>query len=144
MFSITIVNPTVGFITAVVLVLPWLLWKYTRKPEIVISDIFYNGLEYRTEGDEYVEVSNAGTSPGDISGYHIEDGGLGETFFFPEGTLLPAGASVRVYTNLYDPSTGGFSFGSKRAIWNNKGDIGRIYDASNNLVDEYAYGNKTF
>jgi hypothetical protein len=42
-----------------------------------------------------------------------------------------------VYTN--SDIAGSFSFGSGRAIWNNRGDCGRLYNAQGALVDEYCY-----
>ena len=112
----------------------------TGAPEIVISEIFHDGLEKRSEGDEFIEISNTGTSTGDISGYRINCDDRGQDFVFPEGTVLQAGSSFRVYTNRDDPSTGGFNFDSNVAIWNNKGDVGRIFDASGELVDDFGYG----
>ena len=111
-----------------------------KEPKIIVKYIFYDGLEKRYEGDEYVEICNAGTAPGNISGYRIHAGDKGQNFTFPEGTILEANASYRVYTNRTDLSTGGFSFGTRRAVWDNKGEVGKLYDASGTLVDEFAYG----
>ena len=106
---------------------------------IAISDIFYDGLEKTTEGDEYIEITNTGTTPGDISGYRINAGDKGQDFIFPENTILSPGAAYRVYTNMTDLSTGGFSFGSKKAIWNNAGDVGVLFAANGTKVDEFEY-----
>lgn len=112
-----------------------------KEPIISIADIFYDGLEKRTEGDEFIEIVNTGTAPGNLSGWRINAGDKGQDFTFPEGTTLEPGKSFRVYTNYDDPSTGGFKFGSKRGIWNNtEGDIGVIFDASGKQVDEFGYG----
>ncbi len=35
-----------------------------------------------------------------------------------------------------------FSFGSKTAIWNDKGDIGKVLDAEGNEVSNFSYGNQ--
>jgi hypothetical protein len=85
-----------------------------KEPEIVIADIFYDGIEKTSEGDEYIEIANIGTAPGDISGYRINADDKGQDFTFPEETILQPDASYRVYTNLTDLSTGGFSFGIKK------------------------------
>jgi hypothetical protein len=113
---------------------------FVLKPEIVISEVFYDGAEERFEGDEFIEILNAGGASVDISGYRINAGNNGQDFTFPKGTTLEVAKRFRVYTNWIDESTGGFSFGSKRAILNNKGDVACIYDASNTLVDKFAYG----
>jgi len=111
-----------------------------KEAHIVISDIFYDGVEKTSEGDEFIVIENNGAGPGDISGYRINAGDKGQDFTFPEETVLQAGASYRVYTNLTDLSTGGFSFGSKKSLWNNQEDIGYIYDASGKQIDHFGYG----
>ncbi|ETW91975.1 MAG: hypothetical protein ETSY1_45845, partial [Candidatus Entotheonella factor] len=51
--------------------------------------------------------------------------------------------SIRVYTNEVHPETGGFSFGIGRAIWNNQGDEGQLFDQDGNVVSSYGYGSKS-
>mmetsp|Transcript_15488 Transcript_15488/g.31779 ORF Transcript_15488/g.31779 Transcript_15488/m.31779 type:complete len:265 (+) Transcript_15488:402-1196(+) len=110
-----------------------------KEARILISDIHYNGVEKRSEGDEFIEISNTGATAGDISGYRVNCGDEGQDFTFPEETVLQPGGTYRVYTNRTDLSTGGFSFGSKKSLWNNKGDVGHLYDASGNEIDNYGY-----
>ncbi|WP_428264585.1 lamin tail domain-containing protein [Haliangium sp.] len=110
--------------------------------DVEISFINFDGAERRTEGDEYVEITNAGGQDADISGWHLHADDLGQDFHFPQGTKLAAGQSIRVYTNLDDPNTGGFNWGSGRAIWNNQGDLGALLDANEDLVSTYGYGDK--
>ncbi|MGC9315964.1 MAG: lamin tail domain-containing protein [bacterium] len=111
-------------------------------PKVVISNIFFDGLVNYVESDEYIEISNAGTSHADISGWKINAGSLNQDFTFPSDTTLKSGQSYRVYTNEEHPESGGFSFKSGRAIWNNQGDIGYLYNASGDLVSSFAYGDK--
>ena len=111
-------------------------------PQIIISHIFYDGVVKYFESDEFVEVLNQGAIAADISGFKINAGHRKQDFVFPEGTILAAGESYRVYTNEIHPETGGFSFKIRRAIWNNKGDIGFLYDAEGKLLSSFAYGNK--
>jgi hypothetical protein len=111
-----------------------------KEPKIIISEIFYDGLEKGAEGDEYIEITNIGDAPGNISGYRINADDKKQDFTFPDDTILSPGQCYRVYTNYLDLSTGGFTFGYKRAIWNNKAaDTGRIYDANGKLVDDFTY-----
>ncbi|NMG07144.1 hypothetical protein DP117_09720 [Brasilonema sp. UFV-L1] len=109
---------------------------------VVIRDIFYKGLVKQTESDEYVEITNQGSAIVDVSGWRLHGENTPQNFYFPKGTLLRPGKSLRVYTNEIHPETGGLSFGVKRAIWNNKGNVGLLYDAKGNLVDSFSYGNK--
>lgn len=108
-------------------------------PEVIISHIFYKGEVKRTQSDEYIEITNNGGSPANLAGWRINAGNGGQNFEFPEGTLLQSAQSFRVYTNKIDPETGGFSFGSGRAIWNDNGDEGYLYNADGDMVSHYSY-----
>ncbi len=103
---------------------------------VVIASVYYDGQEARTEGDEYVVIRNEGSAAVNMQGWRINAGDAGQDFVFPS-YVLQAGAEVRVYTNRDIP--GSFSFGWGRAIWNNRGDCGRLYDAQEKQVDEYCY-----
>lgn len=108
---------------------------------IKIKSIQFKGRIERTEGDEYAEITNSGDSLVDVSGYKLAAGNR-QSFVFPAKSVLGPGKSVRVYTNLHDPETGGLSFNSKTAIWNNKGDEGVLFDASGKDISRYAYGSR--
>jgi len=108
-------------------------------PEVVISHVFYKGEVKRSQSDEYIEITNKGGTPANLAGWRINAGDRGQDFEFPEGTVLQPAQSFRVYTDKIDPETGGFSFGSGRAIWNDKGDEGFLYDADGNVVSRYSY-----
>ena len=108
---------------------------------IKIKSIQFKGRIKRTEGDEYVEITNSGDSPADISGYKVTAGNR-QSFVLPAKSVLEPGKSVRVYTNFDDAATGGLSFNSKTAIWNNKGDAGELLDTSAKVISRYAYGSR--
>lgn len=107
---------------------------------VSISHIKYDGEVKRTEADEYVMICNNGGSDANISGWRVNAGDSGQDFTFPAGTVLKAGEKCRVYTNQVRPSSGRFKFGSGRAIWNNAGDVGRLYDDDDFEVSTYRYG----
>jgi micrococcal nuclease len=106
--------------------------------EVVIRNIFYDGVVAQVESDEYAEILNRGTAPVNLAHWRLNAGDPGQDFFFLDFVLQP-GQMCRVYTNEVHPETGGFSFYSSRAIWNNKGDCGYLYDASGNLVSQSCY-----
>ena len=56
------------------------------------------------------------------------------TYDFPSFELQP-GATVTIRTGCGTDTATYLYWGSKRAIWNNKGDTVYLYDANNNLVD---------
>jgi micrococcal nuclease len=105
---------------------------------VVISYIFYDGVVRQVESDEYAQITNNGSAPVNLKGWRLNAGDPGQDFWFPDFAIGP-GQSCRVYTNEYHPENCGFSFGSGRAIWNNKGDCGYLYDATGAMVSEYCY-----
>lgn len=102
----------------------------------IISYVYYDGQERRTEGDEYAVVKNAGGSEINMKGWRLNAGDRGQDFYFPS-YVLKAGASVRIYTNR--TVKGAFSFRSRRAIWNNDGDCGYLFNASGKQASSYCY-----
>jgi len=84
----------------------------------------------------------------DISGYYVyvaTSGTQGPTFTFPKGTknnnptVLKAGESVRIYTNEIHKESGGYSFGSGKAIWSNKGGLAVLKDGAGKKIGEFKY-----
>jgi Concanavalin A-like lectin/glucanases superfamily/Lamin Tail Domain len=109
--------------------------------KVVITDLVYKGKVKRAQSDEYVEMTNQGASAADISGWKLTSAASDrQVFVFPSGTTLSAGQSIRVYTNEVHPETGGFSFGSRTAIWNDLGDLGTLFNAEGEEVSTYSYG----
>jgi len=107
---------------------------------VQITYIFYDGLVYRVESDEYVEIKNLGDIPQDLEGWVLKDVSEGyPSFTFPSYTLDP-NKSIRVYTNEYHPEWGGFSFGYGKAIWNNKSpDTAALFNAQDQEVSRRSY-----
>lgn len=109
------------------------------RQEVVIECIAYDGAVPQTESDEYVQVTNTGAKPVDLSGWHLaaEDGRA--DFMFPSYLLMP-GRFVRVYTNERHPETGGFAFGSNQALWgNDRSRAARLLDKSGAVVSTKSY-----
>ena len=102
----------------------------------VISYIFFDGNEPRSEGDEYAVVKNIGGTAINLQGYRLSAGDPGQNFVFASFVLKP-GAAVRIYTNRALPRS--FSFGRRSAIWNNDGDCGALYNATGKQVSRYCY-----
>jgi hypothetical protein len=103
-----------------------------------ITYIRYDGDVPRVESDEYAVIENLGGSPVNLKGWRLNAGDPGQDFTFPDFELQP-GRQCRVYTNEYHPEYCGFSFGSGKAIWNNEGDCGHLYDANGAEVSTYCY-----
>jgi len=107
---------------------------------VQITRIYYDGLVYRVESDEYVEIRNLGDASQDLQGWVLKDISEGyPSFTFPSYILAP-GESIRVYTNEYHPEWGGFSFGYGKAIWNNTDhDWAALYNAQGQEVSRKSY-----
>jgi beta-lactamase superfamily II metal-dependent hydrolase len=108
--------------------------------DVQITYIFYDGVVYRTESDEYVEITNLGDTSQDLKGWVLKDISEGyPSFTFPSYVLAP-GAKIRVYTNEIHPEWGGFSFGYGKAIWNNtEPDWAALYNAQGQEVSRKSY-----
>jgi micrococcal nuclease len=109
------------------------------RQEVVIECIAYDGVVPQTESDEYVQVTNLGTEPVDLAGWHLtaEDGRA--DFLFQNYLLMP-GRFVRVYTNERHPETGGFSFGSIQPLWgNDHPNAVKLLDESGAVISTKSY-----
>jgi hypothetical protein len=109
--------------------------------EVSISHINYDGHEKRTEGDEYAQLSNSGAKWVELSDWQLSAGSE-QNFVFPKGALLKPFSSIKVFTNKIEGSSGGYSFASHKAIWNNQGDTGVLTDHKGQKVAQYSYGDK--
>ncbi len=113
----------------------------TSVGSVQIADIFYDGQKGSSEPDEYVAIANTGATPVALDGWVLRDIYGGQEFTWQHFTLQ-SGQTIRIYTNEVHPESGGFSFGSKAAIWNNNGDAAELFDANNTVVATFAYGNR--
>jgi hypothetical protein len=105
---------------------------------IVITNIFYNGVKGSAEPDEYVEFRNDDTKVIQLAGWKLSDFGEIHVFTFPSFEIQP-GQVCRVYTNESHPESCGFTFGNDAGIWNNTGDTATLRDANGNFIDDYSY-----
>ena len=129
-----------AYIIGVLLVTMLLVGACAAASDVQIAYIFYDGLVFRVESDEYVEITNLGDQPQDLAGWALKDISEGyPSFTFPSYILAP-GKSIRVYTNEYHPEWGGFSFEYGRAIWNNnEPDVAVLYDKQPKEVSRKSY-----
>ena len=108
---------------------------------VQITDIFFNGVIGSQEPDEYVEITNSGPEPVDITDWELQDT-TGDREYKWENYIMQPGEKIRIYTNEVHEETGGFSFRSRGSIWRNSGDVAELYDLDKQLVSRYAYGNQ--
>lgn len=112
----------------------------TNAGNVQITMIFYDGIVPDVESDEYVEITNLGSESVDLKGWVLKDISEGyPSFTFPSFILQP-GQSIRVYTNEVHPEYGGFSFGSRSAVWSNTNpDTAVLYNAQGQEVSRKSY-----
>jgi len=110
--------------------------------DVAITQLNYKGEVKQKQSDEFVQLTNQGAGVVDVSGWKLTSAhSKRQVFVFPAGTQLSAGQSVRVYTNEVHPETGGFSFGSAMAIWNDNDDVATLLNAAGETVSTFAYNN---
>lgn len=107
-------------------------------PSVDIVHIEFDGKEFATEVDEYVEIRNSSGHWVDVSGWKLTSQ-KNQAFTFYDKAKIPPSGTIRVYTNQIHPRFGGFSFGSGRAIWNNNGDSAMLSDVAGNAISQYTY-----
>lgn len=89
---------------------------------------------------EFVEIHNEGTEDVELTGWVLRDESAAHRFAFPDGFVVPAGATVRVRTGCgRDTPTELHWCESGSAVWNNDGDTAFVLDASGNIVASRAY-----
>ena len=94
-----------------------------------------------TQVPEFMAVTNTGDTDVDLTGWYlfsVRHGAENQTFYFPDGYVLAAGATVRVYSG---PGGGeavaaadGVLFWTEDRMWNDKGDPAELYDADGIMV----------
>ncbi|MFC5057309.1 lamin tail domain-containing protein [Saccharothrix xinjiangensis] len=110
------------------------------RPEIAITQVRHKGEVKGSQADEFVEIVNRGSAPGNISNWVLGADDAGQDFTFPPGTVLQPGQRIRVYTNQVHPQWGGFSYGKGRPIWNDQGDTAKLRDTGGTTISTLGYG----
>jgi predicted extracellular nuclease len=119
-----------------------MLFAATAQAGMQITEWMYDG-----KNGEFIEFTNMGTSPVDMTGWsfddHHETPGVVSLSAF--GTVAPGEAVILTETAAATFRTDWNLPGTVEVIGGNKTNIGRddelnLYDASNNLVDRLSYG----
>lgn len=112
----------------------FLCFSLLAQSQVVISEIMYNPPESGQDSLEYIEITNAGLTTVDISGYHFLQG-VQDTVAM--GTMLPAGA---VYVFSESSSAMNSVLGVSTDQWtdgalSNGGETIELADASSMSID---------
>jgi hypothetical protein len=85
--------------------------------------------------EEWVEISNIGSSDADLTGWVLEDG-QNHTYTFPDFSLT-AGAKVKIRTGVGEDTSKDLFWNRSSSIWNNGGDTATLMDAAGKIVSRY-------
>ena len=89
-------------------------------PDIIIECIVYEGAHFEEDGNEYVQLRNAGDLEQDLLGWTLSKKGDRENIFtFTEVFVLEPGMSVRIYTNEAYADASALTFGLEESLWTN-------------------------
>jgi hypothetical protein len=93
------------------------------------SSVYVSDLNLK---DEWIKVTNKGSSPVSLTGWKIEDEGNKHTYTFPSYTLN-SGSTITVYTEKGTSTDTELHWGLS-PVWNNDGDTAYLYDNTGKLV----------
>jgi len=101
---------------------------------LTIQTLSYSGR------DEYVTIRNDGTSAQNMTGWRLVSVVGTQTYYFPGGYVLEAGATVRVHTGPDAWGNGASDLKWTAAyIWNNDGDKAELLNAAGTVVSSKCY-----
>lgn len=89
--------------------------------------------------DEYVVLTNTGSSTLDLGGWTVADA-ADHVYTVPAGTTLDAGASVTIHTGTGRDTRDELYWGRSTPVWNNDGDTVTVRDDGGDAVAVRTYG----
>ena len=116
------------------LFLPMVIGGYTPH-----ADLYIEALQYETT-DEYIQITNRGDAPQEMTGWRIHSVTGDQWYDFPAAYTLAAGASARVHSGpdaLDNPPAD--LLWALVHIWRNEGDKAVLYDDFNTEIDSFCY-----
>jgi len=90
--------------------------------------------------DEWVEISNLGSSDVSLAGWTLEDA-QNHSYAFLDFDLK-AGAKAKIRTGMGNDTSEDLFWNRGSSIWNNDGDVATLKDSSGNIVSRYPEGAK--
>lgn len=115
------------------------LWEPADVP-VRITALQYDapGRDDLAPNGEWIELTNQGDGPVDLSGYTLRDEG---PHLYTFGALvLSLGATVRIHSGRGSDTAAELYWGlAGDAVWNNDGDAAYLRDSAGAFVDSYSY-----
>ncbi len=105
----------------------------TSTNNVYISAL-YVGAPHQTINQEYVKITNKGTTAVSMKGWKLTDKGKKHTYYFPSSYTLKAKTTVTLYTGKGTKTATKLYWGQGWYVWNNDGDTAYLYNAQGKLV----------
>lgn len=104
------------------------------------TNVYISGLRLGASGEtpnqEYVQITNKGTTEVKMNGWKITDSGAKHTYYFPSSDILKSKSTVTLYTGTGTNSAAKLFWGRSSHVWNNEGDTAYLYNAQGALVSK--------
>jgi hypothetical protein len=130
-------NRIVVILLAMCLILgtvPFALGATTTSSNQVYISALYVGAPHQTVNQEYVKITNKGTTAVKMKGWKITDKGKKHTYYFPSSYSLKSKTTVTLYTGKGTNTATKLYWGRSAYVWNNEGDTAYLYNAQGKLV----------
>jgi endonuclease YncB( thermonuclease family) len=105
-------------------------YEYPAPYSVSVPEISLSG---DTLNDEYVDLTNDGSTLLELSGWTLEDE-AGYTYAFPDSFTLGAVDTVRVHTGDGTDTATDLYWGRGTGVWNDDGDTAYVYDEDERLA----------
>jgi hypothetical protein len=113
---------------------PFALGATTPTTNNVYISALYVGAPHQTVNQEYVKITNKGTTALNMKGWKITDKGAKHTYKFPSTFVLNSKTTVTIYTGNGKNTSTKLFWGRAAFVWNNEGDTAYLYNAQGKLV----------
>lgn len=108
----------------------------TNTNTVSISNL-YVGAPHETVNQEYVQITNSGTTAVNLNGWKIEDEDAKHVYTF-SSYILPTKSTVTLRSGSGVNSANTLYWNKYSYIWNNDGDTAYLYNAQGTLVSTKA------
>lgn len=116
--------------------IPFALGAPAPKISISISSL-YVGAPKQTANQEYVKITNSGTTAVNLKGWKIVDKKKLHTYIFPS-FVLKSKSTVTLKSGTGRNSASTLFWNKGSFVWNNEGDTAYLYNAQGTLVSSKA------
>jgi Lamin Tail Domain len=114
--------------------IPFALGATTPTTNNVYISALYVGAPHQTVNQEYVKITNKGTTAVGMRGWKVTDKGAKHTYKFPSTFVLKSKNTVTLYTGKGKNTSTKLFWGRAAFVWNNEGDTAYLYNAQGKLV----------